>query len=45
MRLIAHANRIRMVNKALGTNLTDLDTLPVDFIAAVVAWSGKLPNG
>ena len=38
MRLVSEAWRLATVNKALGTNLTTLDSLPVDFVEAVLIW-------
>lgn len=39
--LVSHAWRLATVNKALGTNLTSLDSLPVDFVEAVLIWGQR----
>lgn len=42
MRLITQADRLRRVNKALGTHYDSLDSLPIDYVEAIVAWAGEL---
>lgn len=42
--LISQASRIRAFNTALGTNITDLSSYPVDFVDAVIGWSRELEN-
>lgn len=39
MALVARASQIARVNQALGTNLIDLDALPIDFVESVLIWS------
>jgi hypothetical protein len=38
MHLIGEAYRVSVFNRTMGTNLTDLSALPIDYVAAVVAW-------
>ena len=45
IQLISHAYRLATVNKALGTNLTSLDSLPVDFVETVLVWGAHTHDG
>lgn len=42
--LVSEAWRLSTVNRALGTNLTSLDSLPVDFVEAVLVWGTWKPD-
>jgi hypothetical protein len=38
MHLIGEAYRVSVFNRTMGTNLTDLSALPIDYVAAIIAW-------
>jgi hypothetical protein len=38
---LSEAWRIRDFNAGLGTNVTNLDAYPVDFVEAVIAWQRR----
>lgn len=42
--LVSQAWRLATINKALGTNLTSLESLPVDFVEAVLIWGQWKPD-
>jgi hypothetical protein len=38
MHLIGEAYRVSFFNRIMGTALTDLSALPIDYVAAIIAW-------
>jgi hypothetical protein len=38
MHLIGEAYRVSLFNRTMGTNLTTLVDLPIDYVAAIIAW-------
>ena len=44
IQLISQAARLAAFNKALGTNVTSLDTFPVDFVEVVIGWGNWKPD-